>query len=126
MRVLILDDSRAIRAIIRRTLAELGATGFVEASNGKEGLAKLAAEGPFQLAMVDWNMPEMNGYDFVKAARATVPSEAMRIVMCTTETEIEQVSKALTVGADEYVMKPFTKDAIQSKLEMLGLIGGSA
>jgi len=124
MRALIIDDSRAIRAIIKRTLGELGVTECVEAGNGKEGLSQLAEKGPFQLAMVDWNMPEMNGYEFVKAARATVPSDAMKIVMCTTETEVEQVTKALEAGADEYVMKPFTKEAIQSKLEMLGLSGG--
>jgi two-component system, chemotaxis family, chemotaxis protein CheY len=124
MRALIIDDSRAIRAIIKRTLGELGVTEFAEAGNGKEGLAQLTDVGPFQLAMVDWNMPEMNGYDFVKAARASVSSDVMKIIMCTTETEVEQVSKALEAGADEYVMKPFTKDAIQSKLEMLGLIGG--
>lgn len=124
MRALIIDDSRAIRAIIKRTLMELGAAECVEAGNGKEGLAQLAAQGPFQLAMVDWNMPEMNGYDFVKAARLTVASDVMKIVMCTTETEVEQMSRALEAGADEYVMKPFTKDAIQSKLEMLGLGGG--
>lgn len=124
MRALIIDDSRAIRAIIKRTLGELGVAECVEAGNGKEGLTQLAEKGPFQLAMVDWNMPEMNGYEFVKSARATVPSDVMKIVMCTTETEVEQVTKALEAGADEYVMKPFTKEAIQSKLEMLGLSGG--
>jgi two-component system chemotaxis response regulator CheY len=124
MRALIIDDSRAIRAIIARTLKELGATETVEASNGREGLDKLAAHGPFQLAMVDWNMPVMNGYEFVVEARTKVDRDAMKIVMCTTETEVEQVTKALEGGADEYVMKPFTVDAIRSKLEMLGLISG--
>lgn len=124
MRVLIIDDSRAIRAIIKRTMIELGASECVEAANGREGLLHLAERGPFSLAMVDWNMPEMNGYDFVCAARKTVPSDAMKIVMCTTETEVEQVTRALEAGADEYVMKPFTKEAVQSKLEMLGLVGG--
>lgn len=123
MRVLIIDDSRAIRAIIARTLKELGATETVDAGNGRDGLARLADKGPFQLAMVDWNMPEMNGFEFLVEARKSVSSEQMKIVMCTTETEVEQVAKALTAGADEYVMKPFTKDAIQSKLEMLGLMG---
>ncbi len=124
MRALIIDDSRAIRAIIRRTLTELGVAECVEAANGKEAMAALAAKGPFGFAMVDWNMPEMNGYEFVQAARATIPSDVMKIIMCTTETEVEQMTKALEAGADEYVMKPFTKDAIQSKLEMLGLVGG--
>lgn len=123
MRVLIIDDSRAIRAIIARTLKELGIAETAEAANGKEALARLADQGPFQLAMVDWNMPEMNGYEFVVAARKQVASDAMKIVMCTTETEVEQMARALAAGADEYVMKPFTKDAIQSKLEMLGLLG---
>lgn len=124
MRALIIDDSRAIRAIIRRALTELGVAECVEAGNGKEAMAALAAKGPFGFAMVDWNMPEMDGYEFVVAARATIPSDAMKIIMCTTETEVEQMTKALEAGADEYVMKPFTKDAIQSKLEMLGLVGG--
>jgi two-component system chemotaxis response regulator CheY len=124
MRALIIDDSRAIRAIISRTLKELGVSECVEAGDGKAALAAIAAKGPFTFAMVDWNMPEMNGYEFLKAARATIPSEAMKIIMCTTETEVEQMTKALEAGADEYVMKPFTKEAIQSKLEMLGLVGG--
>ena len=122
MRVLILDDSRAIRAIIARLLKELGVSDTVDAGNGKEGLERLRDKGPFQLAMVDWNMPVMNGFEFLVEARKTVASEAMKIIMCTTETEVEQVMKALAAGADEYVMKPFTKDAIQSKLELLGLL----
>ena len=123
MRALIIDDSRAIRAIIARTLRDLGVTETVEAANGQEALEKLRSAGPFQMAMVDWNMPVMNGYEFVKAARAEVSSEQMKIIMCTTETEIDQVSKALEAGADEYVMKPFTPETIQSKLDMLGLLG---
>ncbi len=123
MRALIVDDSRAIRAIIARTLKELGVAETVEAANGKDALAAMAAKGPFQLAMVDWNMPVMNGYEFLVEARTTVTSEVMKIIMCTTETEVEQVAKALSAGADEYVMKPFTKEAVQSKLEMLGLSG---
>ncbi|MCX8039277.1 MAG: response regulator [Planctomycetota bacterium] len=124
MRALVIDDSRAVRSVICRTLAELGFAECVQAGNGQEALAALEERGPFQLAMVDWNMPVMNGYDFVVAARTRISSEQMKIVMCTTETEAEQISKALAAGADEYVMKPFTKEAIQSKLEMLGLIGG--
>jgi two-component system chemotaxis response regulator CheY len=122
MRALIIDDSRAIRAVIARTLKELGFEATVEAGNGAEALHALFAKGPFDLCMVDWNMPEKNGYEFVKEARAA--GATCKMVMCTTETEIEQVSKALEAGADEYVMKPFSKDAIQSKLEMLGLVGG--
>lgn len=123
MRALIIDDSRAMRAIIVRILKDLGITDCVEAANGKEGLEALAAKGPFQLAMVDWHTPVMNGYEFLVAARALPAHAGMKIVMCTTETEVGHLNKALVAGADEYVMKPFTKDGLLSKLQLLGLLG---
>jgi two-component system chemotaxis response regulator CheY len=124
MRVLIVDDSRAVRAILARALAELGFADQAEAADGRQALAAIASRGPFDLAMVDWNMPVMDGLAFVEEARRTIPSERMRIVMCTTETEADQIAKALTAGADEYIMKPFTADALRSKLELLGLLAG--
>lgn len=124
MRVLIVDDSRAVRAILARALADLGFTDQAEAADGRQALAAVAGRGPFGLALVDWNMPVMDGLAFVEEVRRTIPSDAMRIVMCTTETEAEQIAKALTAGADEYIMKPFTADALRSKLELLGLLGG--
>jgi len=125
MRALIIDDSRAMRAIMRRALNELGIVDCVEAGNGQEALLALAAaSAPIGLAMVDWHMPVMDGLDFVKTVRATTPSAQLKIVMCTTETEIGHMVQALEAGADEYVMKPFTKEAIQSKLQILGLVDG--
>jgi len=120
MRALVIDDSRAIRLILSRTLQELGFA-TLEAANGKEALTVLEREGPVELALVDWNMPEMNGLEFVQAARARPAWGSMRMMMVTTETEIERVVKALEAGADEYVMKPFTREVIAEKLAILGL-----
>jgi two-component system, chemotaxis family, chemotaxis protein CheY len=119
VRVLIVDDSRAIRIMLGRYLVDLGYT-TAEAGNGKEALAVLAAGTLPDLMLVDWNMPEMNGYDFVTAVRADPKYEGIPIVMVTTETELAQVARAFENGANEYVMKPFTKDVLQSKLELLG------
>lgn len=118
MRAIVIDDSRAMRMILRNVLSELGHES-VEATNGQEGLDTVQSQGPFELALVDWNMPIMNGYDFVKAVRSNPAFQAMKIVMVTTEIETSQVTKALEAGANEYVMKPFTKDALKDKLEML-------
>ena len=120
MKALVVDDSKAIRMIVGRTLTSLGFE-IKEAGNGKEALEVLAAHGPFDLAMVDWNMPVMDGYEFLVAARADAKNASMRIMMVTTETETSQVSRALEAGASEYLMKPFTKEAIGEKLMILGL-----
>ena len=120
MRALVVDDSRAIREIIGNMLKELGYQVF-EAGHGKDALKQLSTNGAMELAMVDWNMPEMNGYEFVCAARGDKSYDAMRIVMVTTETEISQTVKALEAGANEYIMKPFTKDIVKEKLALLGL-----
>ena len=121
MRVLVIDDSRAIRMILKRSLAEFGAD-VAEAGHGAEAMQQLDGGQRFDLALVDWNMPEMNGYEFVKAVRANPTYAGMKICMVTTETETSQVVKALEAGADEYIMKPFTKEALQDKLNMLGIL----
>lgn len=120
MRVLVIDDSRAIRMILKKTLVGLGAD-VVEAGDGAEAMSHLDAGERFDLALVDWNMPGMNGYEFVQAARADRAYASMKICMVTTETEMSQVVKALEAGADEYIMKPFTKEALKDKLQMLGV-----
>jgi two-component system chemotaxis response regulator CheY len=101
----------------------LGQLGFVvdEAANGREALAHLDAGPMPELVLVDWNMPEMNGLDFVTAIRRPPYSSTTRVVMVTTETEIPQMVRALDAGADEYVMKPFTRESIAEKLQLLGL-----
>ena len=95
-----------------------------EAGDGRQALDKLAAIEVPDLALVDWNMPEMNGLDLVRAVRAEPRYAPMRVMMVTTETEIAHVTQALESGADEYVMKPFTADAIRDKLALLGFSVG--
>lgn len=120
MRALVIDDSRAMRTILSKMLVSIGFD-VEQASDGKEALSKLDASQPFELALVDWNMPVMNGYEFVQAVRAESSWDTMQLMMVTTETETDQVVKALEAGANEYVMKPFTKDVILEKLDILGL-----
>lgn len=124
MIALVIDDSRAMRALLARLLGELGFT-VAEAANGREGLEYLRAHGVPDVALVDWNMPEMSGIEFVEAVRAVRDYDAMRLVMVTTETEMTRVVKALSAGLDAYVMKPFTKEAVVEQLERIGC-GASA
>lgn len=120
MESLIIDDSRAMRLILTRILRELG-IGTRDAANGKEGLAHLESGWQPELILVDWNMPEMSGIEFVAAVRKPPFESTAKLVMVTTETELPQVIRALEAGADEYVMKPFTKESIFEKLHLLGL-----
>ena len=121
MKAIVIDDSKAIRSILTKYLQELGFE-VVEASDGNQALDHLKGGGEVAVAMVDWNMPNMDGYDFIQAVRANKAYDNTRLVMVTTETEMSQVTKALEAGADEYVMKPFTKEMIVEKLDMLGLV----
>lgn len=120
MKALVVDDSRAIRMIIARQMKALG---FVtqEAANGQEALAALHSSGPFDIALVDWNMPVMNGLEFVCAVRGDRGLDEMAIMMVTSESEQEQVQRAIDAGASEYLMKPFSTEAIEEKLLILGL-----
>jgi two-component system chemotaxis response regulator CheY len=123
MRALVIDDSRTVRAIIRQTLGEVGMD-VVEAGNGREGLDRLREAGDVGVVLVDWNMPVMNGLEFIRAVRAERAYDPVRIMMVTTETEQEQVIRALEAGANEYVMKPFTRDILIAKLSLLDVLGG--
>lgn len=120
MRALVLDDSRAMRMVLVRILRERG-WDVLEAGDGQEGLDVIAAGPAPELALIDWNMPVMNGLDFVRAVRSDPTYEHMTLVMVTTESEHSQVVRALAAGAHEYVFKPFTPEALLGKLSMLGL-----
>jgi two-component system, chemotaxis family, chemotaxis protein CheY len=120
MRALIIDDSRTVRAIIGKILREVGLE-VIEASNGQEGLERLHQPGA-ELVLVDWNMPVMDGLEFIRTVRAQRAYDAVRIMMVTTETEQEQVIRALEAGANEYVMKPFTKEILIAKLSLLDVL----
>ena len=118
MRALVVDDSRTARAIIRQMLREIGME-VLEAGHGREALEQLRRGQDVELVLVDWNMPEMNGLDFIQAVRADQAFHGLRILMVTSETEAAQVARALSAGANEYVMKPFTKDVLVAKLNLL-------
>jgi two-component system chemotaxis response regulator CheY len=122
MRALVIDDSRTVRAIIGTILRELGMD-VTEAGNGRAGLEQLRQSPGIELILVDWNMPEMNGLDFIKAVRAERAYDPVRILMVTTETEQEQVLRALSAGANEYLMKPFTREILVAKLGLLDVLG---
>ena len=120
IQVLVIDDSRAMRLILGRMLSDIGLD-VSEACNGRDALEKLDAGLAPAVILVDWNMPEMTGIEFVEAVRKPPYESTAKLVMVTTETEVPQVRRALESGADEYVMKPFTSDAIIEKLQLLGL-----
>lgn len=121
MQALVIDDSRALRRLLGDMLRELGFS-VSEASNGAEGIRQLAAGARPDIVMVDWNMPEMNGLEFVQTVRCDASYDRLPIMMVTTETELDQMCLALQAGANEYVMKPFGKDVIADKLRILKLI----
>lgn len=121
-KALVIDDSRAIRLILARTLNQLGYE-VSQAANGREALDLLASQGTaVSLVLVDWNMPEMNGLDFVRSVRADSRYDEMKVMMVTTETQTEQMLAAIEAGANEYVMKPFTREIIEDKLRLIGAV----
>ncbi len=119
-RALVVDDSRTIRSILGKKLVQLGFK-VSEAENGQMALDVLRSTPGVSLACVDWNMPVMNGLEFVKAVRAESIFDNMTIVMVTTETETSQMLAALDAGANDYIMKPFTDDIIMERLMLLGI-----
>jgi two-component system chemotaxis response regulator CheY len=119
MQALIVDDSRAMRRILRTIVEPLGFE-IEEAGHGIEGLHRLAERPDTELALVDWNMPEMDGIAFVKEVRANPAYQNLKLVMVTTETEPSKMARALMAGVDEFVMKPFTPDILLSKLQLIG------
>ena len=122
MAVLVIDDSRATRAFIGGILRELNLP-VIEAGDGQQGLDRLREFPDISLVLVDWNMPVMDGLEFIEAVRAQPAYARLPIVMVTTESESEQMNRAMRAGANEYVMKPFTKDVLAAKLSMLDLFG---
>lgn len=121
-KAMVVDDSKAIRMILAKTLRDVGYE-VLEAANGREALAVFERESSsISLVLVDWNMPQMDGLEFVKHLRADPRHSSVVLMMVTTETEVEQMVKALEAGANEYVMKPFTKEIISDKLRMLGML----
>ncbi|MDQ6950230.1 MAG: response regulator [Mariprofundales bacterium] len=121
MKALVVDDAKVVRVSLGRMMKQLGYE-VLEAADGAQGEEQMAANPDVDVVMLDWNMPVMNGYDFLVGLRKN-PAHAVspRVIMVTTETGIGQMLKALAAGADEYIMKPFDKDMVMSKLDILGL-----
>lgn len=120
MRALIVDDSRFVRDFLRGLLEEKGIE-CEEAADGQQGLDRVHVNAPFDLALVDWNMPIMDGLELLRHLRAEGYSD-MKVMMVTTEAEDDFITRSLDAGADEYLMKPFDNDALTEKLAMLGFV----
>lgn len=120
MHALVVDDARAVRRVLRRSLEEIGIE-VSEAADGVEALETLGADTEINLAIVDWNMPRMSGIEFVRRLRTLSDHQECRVLMVTTEAMEEQVLEALSAGADEYLMKPFTQEAFYEKLALVGV-----
>src|SRR5262249_46450105 len=120
MRALVVDDSTAMRAIIGRIMRSLGFE-VVEACDGQEGLAQPEHGGAPEVALVEWNMPRMDGVAFLRTARRNDAWKGVPVMMVTAETESALVVKALEAGADGYLVKPVTRDRLVEKLDLLGI-----
>ena len=121
MRALVIDDSRAMRRIVSAALEGFGYE-TRQAGHGQEALDVLQEGSVPHLCTIDWNMPVMDGLQFVSAVRANPAWRALPLMMVTSESEHTQIVRALAAGAHEYVIKPFTADAIRDKLALLGLL----
>ena len=121
MAALVIDDSKAMRAMLRRILNSAGIEEVFEAGDGQEALDCLERIDTITLALVDWDMPGMDGYQFIRTVRANRAYVDLRLMMVTAESEVDQITEALAAGADEYIMKPFTRDAVLDKLKLLGI-----
>ncbi|MDR3752981.1 MAG: response regulator [Terracidiphilus sp.] len=120
MRALIVDDSRFVRGYLRGMLEQRGYA-CDEAGDGRAAIELLHGDLTFDLALVDWNMPVMNGLEMLCQLRADGFSD-VKVMMVTTEAENDYIVRALEAGADEYLMKPFDDQALDEKLAMLGLV----
>jgi two-component system chemotaxis response regulator CheY len=118
MKILIVDDSITIRRIITTALKTVGYSETVEAANGKDALAKLA-NGNVDFIITDWNMPEMNGLDFIKEVRSNPMYSSMPILMVTTRGTEHDVIEALQAKVNSYIVKPFTPQELKEKIESI-------
>lgn len=117
---LVVDDSKVIRMVARRILEELNFS-VLEAEDGKKALDACLSEMPDAI-LLDWNMPIMNGIDFLRQLRNTTGGGDPVVVFCTTENDLAHIQEAIGAGANEYIMKPFDSEIIQAKFSQVGLI----
>jgi two-component system chemotaxis response regulator CheY len=117
---LVVDDSKVVRIFGRRILEELGFS-VIEAEDGKVALDQCQLGIP-DIILLDWNMPVMNGLEFIQALRKMPTGQTVPVIFCTTENEMSKIMAALESGANEYIMKPFDKEIVSGKLSQLGLL----
>jgi len=115
---LVVDDSRVIRKVARRILEDIGFE-IAEAGDGMEALAWCRTSMP-EAILLDWNMPVMDGIEFLRSLRAEPGGETPVVVLCTVENDREHIAQALEAGADEYIMKPFDGDILEAKFAQAG------
>ena len=121
MNAIVVDDSRAMRSILKRMLSHFGFE-VMEAGDGSEAISQLDESSPLDLALVDWNMPVMTGFEFLQEVRTKRGFDVMKVMMVTTESESTQVQTAMDAGANAYLTKPFTADGLKEKLVELGFV----
>ncbi|WP_044559592.1 PleD family two-component system response regulator [Azospirillum sp. B4] len=117
---LVVDDSRVVRKVARKILEELGFT-CSEAEDGKQAMDLCAVSMPDAI-LLDWNMPVMTGIEFLRRLRKMSGGHSPKVVFCTTENDLAHIQEALSAGANEYIMKPFDSEIIQTKFEQVGLL----
>jgi two-component system chemotaxis response regulator CheY len=117
---LVVDDSAVIRKVARRILEELSFSSS-EAENGRDALDQCRKSMP-DAVLLDWNMPVMDGISFLVALRKERDGNQPKVILCTTENDIEHIARAIKAGANEYIMKPFDRDIIEAKFHEVGLI----
>jgi two-component system chemotaxis response regulator CheY len=123
MKAMVIDDSRAMRTILRGILRQIG-FGVAEAADGQAALEQLKGQPGVDVVLVDGHMPAMDGPTFVRALRSDAGLSGAKVLMCSSESEVSGIASALEVGANDYIIKPFTKDALVQKLEVLGISVG--
>lgn len=116
MKFMLVDDSTTMRRIQKTQLGSIGITDIVEAGNGEEAQSVLKANMPRDVILLDWNMPVMDGITFLKWVRADPTFASVKVIMCTSEAEKTKVVEALKAGANNYIVKPFTPEALKEKL----------
>jgi len=117
---MVVDDSSVIRKVVRRILEGM-AFQVVEAEDGEQALGVCQQQLP-DVIMLDWNMPKMDGYEFLKALRRLPGGDQPKVIFCTTENDVAHIARALHAGANEYIMKPFDKEIVEAKFQEVGLI----
>lgn len=124
MKMLIVDDSKAMRTFLQHLASEFSFE-TEEAEDGRDGLHKLIhndPRDPFAVALVDWEMPNMNGLELVRTVRRNREFNGLKLMMVTTLNNMENVAEALEAGADDFLMKPVTKELLEEKLQILGMV----